>query len=66
MVRQNELKMPLLEGEIHVKKGKGKLRNTSKTSIKEWTGKTYSECVRAGKNRQESATANLLGADGTE
>ena len=67
MIRQNGLQRLLLEGKIHGKKGKGRPRITLGNKIKEWTGKNYGECVRAGENRQEwrSITANLLGADGT-
>ena len=50
------------------KGGKGGPISTWTTNIKEWTRKTYDECVRAVENRQEwrSTAANLLGADGTK
>ena len=67
MVRQNGLQRLLLEGKINGKRGKGRPRIIWATNIKDWTGKTYGECLRAAENRQEwrSITANLLGADGT-
>ena len=65
MIRQNGLQRLLPEGKMRWKKGRPRI--TWENNIKEFTGKNYSECVKAAENRQEwkPITANLLEADGT-